>query len=337
MTAVQPLPSRPALPDALRALRPLLAGRAPALDGPSLERLSLSGGTPPVLAACTPLEAPGARAIESASVPLVEAFLDGVQRSRLLGHVAHAPVIFASVAAAIRMRVDRQLRTWHAPRVEHRLLVARERIGEAAFGQLAASGMDVIDTSDVRGGGPLTVHPYALRARALELVALERERLERQLAAAWVAADTPGDGWLWIDGGIAGNLAVDHAARAFGVVKSHTTLYGDDTAVDTVLSLREGERSPAFLVGHAVRRAVASWYLRLRDGAAADPLFGLVRVEIAPPPSDGDRHAFTALCDRLSASILLERAPLSMPDARWDTLSYGVHAVESYLQAVLGA
>ncbi|MBY0491508.1 MAG: hypothetical protein K2R93_16850 [Gemmatimonadaceae bacterium] len=341
MTAAPPLPS---LPDALRALRPLLAGGAPVLDGPSLERLSLSGGEPPVIAACTPLEPPGARRLTPAAAPLVGAFLDGVQRSRLLGHVGHAPVIFASVAAAIRERVDRQLQTWHAPRVARMLLVARDRVGEAAFAQLAESGLPVIDASAAAGNGPVLLHPHALRARALELVALERERLERQLAAAWVAeaeglhpgAAASPDPWLWIDGGIAGNLAIDAGARAFGVVKSHTTLYGDEAAVSAVLSLRSGERSPAFLVGHAARRAVASWYLRLRDGAAADPLFGLVRVEVAPPVADADWEAFTAHCDRLSAGILLERAPLSLPDARWDTLSYGVHAVESYLQAVLG-
>ena len=310
------------------------------LDGPSLERLSLSGGEPPVVAACTPLEPAGARALTPPAEPLVGGFLDGVQRSRLLGHIGHAPVVFASVAAGIRERIDRQLRTWQAPRMARMLLVARDRIGEAAFEQLAASGLTVIDTAAEPGHGPALLHPHALRARALELVALERERLERQLAAAWVAdphrvTETP-DRWLWIDGGIAGNLAIDVGARAFGVVKSHTTLYGDEAAVSAVLSLRRGERSPAFLVGHAARRAVASWYLRLREGAAADPLFGLVRVEVAPPVADADWDAFPSHCDRLSAGILLERAPLSLPDARWDTLSYGVHAVESYLQAVLG-
>jgi hypothetical protein len=223
--------------------------------------------------------------------------------------------------------------------VERLLLVARERIGEAAYAQLVESGLPVVDTSAAAGAPPV-LHPHALRARALELVALERERLERQLATAWVAeraaAPDASEGWLWIDGGIAGNLAIDATAPAFGVVKSHTTLYGDEAAVADVLSLASGERSPAFLVGHAARRAVASWYLRLREGAAADPLFGLVRVEVAPPLADADWEAFTALCDRLSAGILLERAPLSLPDARWDTLSYGVHAVETYLQAVLG-
>jgi hypothetical protein len=127
-------------------------------------------------------------------------------------------------------------------------------------------------------------------------------------------------------------------------VKSHTTLYVDAAAVRAVLALRAGERSPAFLVGRRPRRGVASWYLRLRDAAHGDPLFGLVRVEVAPPEAllapdraSGDvSDAFSQQADRLSSGILLERAPLSLPDARWDTLTYGIHACERYLQAVIG-
>jgi len=96
-------------------------------------------------------------------------------------------------------------------------------------------------------------------------------------------------------------------------------------------------------VGHRPRRAVASWYLRVRAPANGDPLFGLVRVEVVSPPAlldDADhpdgRRAITALCNLLSSAILLERAPVSLPDARWDTLTYGVHAVETYLQSLVG-
>lgn len=325
-----------ALPDVRRALRPLLTGVVASPDGPSLERLGLLAGDPPVVASCTPLEPAGARPITAAAAPVVSAFLDGVQRSRLLGHIGFTPVVFASVAAAIRVRVDRHLHTWGRPRVEHRVLTSRERVGEAAWAQLTEAGLPLLDTTGATPDGRAPLHPHALRGRALELVALERERLERQLAAAWVDPAHPTPGWLWIDGGIAGNVAVDASAPAFGVVKSHTTLYGDAEAVQTVLGLRAGERSPAFLVGHSARRAVASWYLRLRDADSADPLFGLIRVEVAPP-EDPASPAFRARCDWLSGGILLERAPLSLPDARWDTLSYGVHAVESYLQALLGA
>ena len=52
--------------------------------------------------------------------------------------------------------------------------------------------------------------------------------------------------------------------------------------------------------------------------------------------TDDARARLTAHCDRLSAGILAERAPLSLPDPRWDTLTYGIHACEMYLDALVG-
>lgn len=342
--ALPPLPSA-SLQAALAALRPHVGAAREALNGPTLERLVL-GGDAPHIAACTPLETAGARALAAATEPVVAAFLDGVQRSRLIGYIGAAPVVYASVAAAVRERVDRQLRTWQAPRLHRLLLLSRARVGEDTWARLEATGLVLVDLTADPPTADVPVHPHALRARALDLVALEREQLERQLASHWCQRESR---WLWIDGGIAGNLAIDAAAPAFGVVKSHHTLYGDGARIADVLALRAGERSAAFLVGHRQRRAVASWYLRLREASAGDPLFGLVRVEVAPPPALVEasprpddareivRDAFSAHCDRLSAGILLERAPLSLPDARWHTLAYGIHACEQYLQALLGS
>ena len=258
-----------------------------------------------------------------------------------MGYLAGSPLIYASVAAAVRERVTRRLETWREPSVRRALFASRGKLGETAWNQLVDSGVAVVDiTADVADEA-IPVHPFALRARALDLVALEREGLERRLAAEWCRSESR---WLWIDGGISGNLAVDERATAFGVVKSHTTLYGSAEQVEAVLSLKAEERSPAFLVGHRPRRAVASWYLRLRATAGGDPLHGLVRVEISPPMdmldpdqiTDDARARLTAHCDRLSAGILAERAPLSLPDPRWDTLTYGIHACEMYLDALVG-
>lgn len=329
----------------LRTLRPVLAGfdAAPDFQGAPLERLTMRAETPGV-AACRPLEAPGARLMQPAESPVIGAFLDGIQRSRIVAHVHGAPLVFATVAAAVRERVDRRLVTWERPLVHRLLLGSRAALGDARWHQLLDSGAPLVDTDDGSDGTAVDPaaawHPHAVRARALELVALEREQLERQLAAAWCARETR---WLWIDGGVSGNLALDASASAVGVVKSHNTLYGDAASVRAVLALREGERSPAFLVGHRPRRAVASWYLRWRAPVPHDPLFGLIRVEVPPSAAVLDaacppavREAFTAHCDRLSSGMLCERLPVSLPDPRWDTLAYGVHAVETYLQSLIG-
>ncbi len=332
----------PSLRSALRALRALFGDGAlvAAGSGPPLERIAMRSD-PPAVAPCVVLEAPGARPVAVPAEPLVCGFLDGVQRSRVVAYRSGSPLIYASVAAAVRERVARRLETWREPTVRRALFASRAKLGDPAWNQLVDSGVPVVDiTADVTDDA-IPVHPFALRARALDLVALEREGLERRLAAEWCRREVR---WLWIDGGISGNLAVDERATAFGVVKSHTTLYGSASQVESVLALGEAERSPAFLVGHRPRRAVASWYLRLRTAAGGDPLHGLVRVEISPPAdlldpeqvTDDARARLTAHCDRISAGILAERAPLSLPDPRWDTLTYGIHACEMYLDALVG-
>ena len=348
----------------LRALRPLVGARAIDAAGSAmaLERFQRGGDTPSV-SACRPLESSGIRDVPPAAVPGVSAFLDGIQRSRVVGHLHGSPLIHGTVAAVVRRREARKLETWREPRIKHALFGARPQLGEAVWQQLESTGVELIDICAGRGrngrrGGngsddgraqstgadDLPPHPMATRARALELVALERETLERRLAAEWCRTECD---WLWIDGGISGNLAVDETACAFGVVKSHTTLYGDEETVRATLALRTGQRSPVFLAGHRPRRAVASWYLRLRDGADGDPLHGLVRVEVAPAASlvtdesavpDATALArLSAHADMLSSWILAERVPLSRPDPRWDTLTYGVHACENYLKAIIGA
>ncbi len=349
--------SNTSLTTVLRALRPIVGDAAirSASTDTTLERLTPSAD-PPSISRCEPVESGGVRAVAAVAVPIVAAFLDGIQRSRTIGHVRGTPLVFGTVAAVIRQRVERRLTTWQTPRVHRAIFVSRSELGEGMWDQLAASlaanGVPLVDTTEGQPSDAISSHPLAQRARALEAVALEREQAERQLAAQWCAAER---NWLWIDGGIAGNLAVDEQAPAFGVVKSHNTLYGDVCSVREVLAMRQGERSSAFLVGHRPRRAVASWYLRLRDSANGDPLHGLVRVEVAPPasgPASGSAAAealpgtaslrsawpaFTARADAISSWILAEGAPLSLPDPRWATLTYGVSACEQYLKSIIGS
>lgn len=334
----------------LRAVRPWLGAEAQAgalaPEGAPLEAQRREDAQP-VVAPCVLLEPWAPRPIPPAERSGVRGFLDGIQRSRVVAHRHGVPLVAATVAAAIRQRPDRTLVGWEAPLVERWLLVSRQALaqgapdGERAWAGLVATGVPLRDTTEGMAVDALPLHPRALQLRALERVALERERLERLLAAAWCRNPA---GWLWVDGGIAGNVAIDAAAPAFGVVKSHTTLYGTAADLRQLLALPEGARSPLSLVGHRLRRAVASWYLRLRPATASDPLHGLVRVEVAPPTGVADPAgasaegvaALEALATRLSGWILAERAPVALPDPRWDTLTYGIHACERYLAALVG-
>ena len=76
-----------------------------------------------------------------------------------------------------------------------------------------------------------------------------------------------------------------------------------------------------------------SWYLRLREPPSQDPFMGLVRVEVASAADKDPAPAVTRRADEVSQWILAERAPLALPDERWDRMVYGIRDCEEYLRA----
>ena len=260
--------------EALRALRH--AGAVVAAAEPALE-LRPAAPEPPRLQRAEPLEggAVRARRVEGEPVAGIAAFLDGIQESRVLAHwPGGVPLVHGTVAAAIRRRRERTLVAWRTDsvRIERALFVPRAALGDGAWRALEES-YAVRDTLEPGEAGPW--HPQDLTARALSGVQRRREVVETTCAELWCAK---GDGPLFVDGGIAAAGAAAHSDRAIGVVKSHRTLYVDGDALPIVLGLRAGERTTAFTVSSPRRAAVASWYVRLREPAAHDALWGLVRV-----------------------------------------------------------
>jgi len=175
-------------------------------------------------------------------------------------------------------------------------------------------------------------HPFILRDAAIHRVQKDREALEAMLAERWCHLECEP---LFIDGGIGGSERVATAACVVGVVKSHRTLYAEGEALASILRLATGERSSVFRIDSARRTPVASWYLRLRDPAGRDPLWGLVRVETRlPDPGRDVGHDVGALANDVSRWVLAEATPLAMPDARWDKMVYGIRDCEQFLRAV---
>lgn len=310
--------------DALRAVRQ--AGAAVAVVESPLE-LRPVAPEPPRLQRAEPLEGDAVRVRRVPGEPTVgmAAFLDGIQESRVIAHwPGGVPLVHGTVVAAVRLRKARTLVAWRPDgvRVERALFVPRGAIGEAAWDALRV-GCDVRDTLAADEGGPW--HPQEFTARALSAVQRRREAAETACAELWCAE---GGGPLFVDGGIAAAGAGAHSALAIGVVKSHRTLYVDGDALPVVLGLAAGERTTAFTVASPRRAPVASWYLRLREPAAHDALWGLVRVEVAIAGATAER------ADLVSRWLLAERAPVSLPDPRWGALAYGIRLTEEYLRAV---
>jgi len=315
-----------------RQLATLLPEARPAAVGEATLEIVGQGNDAPRLISATVLEGGPLRAQRVFDPPVVgfRAFLDGTQRSELVSFLpGGVPVVLGRVAAVVRERRNHRMHTWHRPLAESRLYCARQLVSPVAWEVLrAAFGSDLVDITD--DGTGLGTHPFALRDAAVHRVQAHREELEQRLAERWCNMEHDP---LFIDGGISGSEKVAVSTCTVGVVKSHRTLYAEGEALTAILSLGPRERSSVFRITSPRRTTVASWYLRLRDPRGHDPMWGLVRVEIAyPPPQDLDRIG--ARAGEVSRWILAESSPLALPDARWDKMVYGVRDCEEFLRAI---
>ena len=313
-----------------RRLAALIPDAAMVAGGGSLERTSFFAQEAPRLDPPELLEDKTVRAHGIAGEPVVRftAFLDGTQSSRVAQYVGGVPIVHGTVAAVIRARADRRMSTWQSPLVRRRLYAPLALLSARVRTALAESGADLFDTTAQRDLD--SIHPFALQDLALQAVQRDRSALERELAEVWCAQHQEE---LFVDGGISESQIVARSPAVVGVVKSHQQLYvhGDD--LGTILRLAAGERSSVTRVSPRSRTPVASWYLRLRSAPGHDPLWGLVRVEIAEP-SGASVKQVGARANEVSRWVLAEALPLALPDGRWDKMVYGIRDCEEFLRAI---
>jgi hypothetical protein len=306
----------------------LLAHRVPGIATvtstvPTLERLEGAHEAPRVIDAQVVENATTARLVPGAARPAFEAFLDGIQESRVATGIRGVPIVWGRIAAVIRQRSNRRLTTWRAPIVEGRLYAPLATLDGETRSALAA--MSVVDTSRPDDDGLVSRHPFHVTEQALHAVQRDRERAERTLAEQWCQEVSQP---LLVDGSISGSDLVAAHRCAVGVVKSHRQLYASPALLDLLFALACGERTPVVRIAPRNRTPVHSWYLRLRDAVAHDALWGIVRVEVAETADPAAR------ADEVSRWVLAERAPLALPDARWDRMAYPVRECEEFLRAI---
>lgn len=253
-------------------------------------------------------------------------FLDGAQKVQVLAYPKGIPVVLGTVSAGIRCRNEKRLTTWkeREPSVERRLYLPLAYLGATKIA--SSERFEIVDTSAADATGvALDAHPLGLVDRAVQLVQESREALENRFSEDWCDSESAP---LFIDGGISGSARIASSPLAIGVVKSHRTLYVDNVSLPILFGLRKGERSSVFRVAPRSRHSIASWYLRIRSANGQDPLWGLVRVEIADTPDAAGR------ADEISRWVLAESSPLSLPDGRWDKMAYGIRDAEEFLRAI---
>jgi len=305
--------------------------------GPTLETTA-TPPEPPRVVSSDVIESTTVRAHRIADPPVAgfEAFLDGAQESRVVHYCDGIPIVFGRVAAVVRQRVLRRMITWKRPETRSRLYVPRGLVPASLWTRIVARGFDPVDTTDAdvtesSDWPEVDAHPFAIAQRALDAVKRERESAERKLAEDWVAIRSEP---VFIDGSIATSDRVSVAPNAVGVIKSHRTLYVSGPAMRVVQSLPLNHRSSVLRVVAYHRTAVASWYLRIRDCAGRDPMWGLLRVETAMPDRGASPQQVADHANLVSRWILAEMMPLSLPDSRWDKMVYGIHDCEEFLKAL---
>jgi hypothetical protein len=259
--------------------------------------------------------------LETISVGLAEAwpgslaFLDGVQRSEIVAYAGASPLLVAEIAAAVRERVDRRLRTV----VEERRTLALGRPATLDAAGTAISGMVPLPLPDDEPPHP--IRDLVNASRALDRA---RGELEIEVGERYRAVST---GWLLIDGALSDSPRWASDPRMVGLSKSHSILPFDGADLERYLRLPVFHRSSIYAPETRSVAPVSAWGLRLWPWEGRDLLHGLVRVEVAPVNGNPEQAS------AISRWVLAERAPISAPDRRWDRLVYGIHSVEQYLRA----
>ncbi len=275
-------------------------------------------------------------------------FLDGVQSSREIGRIGTAPVVVATVGAAVVERRERRfgrMELGGLPGVVRAVILPR-RAGseaEAFWGLLRAAGLAelgpeeapdspdlVLDSTEYMGEVDPTDY-VGMKERAFSRVRTLRERLEGALLRRWEGDDRvlDSDGWIAVDGQLR-----ETTQRAIGLIKSvaRPEFVGKDVAM--LLDLEPGMRTTSFVPDWQLRRSPTdhrtSWYTRTwPPQPGADALGSLMRVE-AP------RDTPPETVDEITCWILAEKAPLARPDPRWPAMIYPIRHVEKTLKPLIG-
>ena len=243
------------------------------------------------------------------------AYLDGIQRSEIIGYAGSAPLFVAELAAAVRERHDRRLQTVVEAR---RTVVLARPVALAAAGDAVAS-LEAIPLPDSE-----PAHPLRDLLNAGEALDQARGALEVVVGSRYRDRSA---GWLVVDGTLSVSAPWAEDPRMVAISKSHSILPFEGADLEHYLRLPCGHRSSVFAPATRSLASVRAWGLRLWPWDNKDLLYGLVRVEVAPC------NGSTEQADAISRWIMADRAPVSAPDRRWDRLLYGMYSVEQYLKA----
>src|SRR5215204_5512615 len=200
-------------------------------------------------------------------------FLDGVQSSQEIGRIEMAPVIVATVAAAIVNRCDRRFSRMplESPPVVVQAVLLPRSVGAAGVEEfwylLSQAGFSELDPDEVPSSPHLILDSaeymaeegpsdyVGMRERSRVRVRALRERLEGGMLRQWEGDDRTledPDAWIAVDGQL--KDIRESNRRAIGLIKSvaRPEFVGKD--VGMLLDLGPGMRTTSFVPDWQLRR-----------------------------------------------------------------------------------
>ncbi len=235
-------------------------------------------------------------------------FIDGVQRTILLGEVNSFPLFLHISGAAIMRRTSKKVIPFSDPVIQFRLITHPDIVFDSH-----------IPVEHVTPSSDMSYFKHSSRLRRQ----LERDFFKKCLKVLG------GDEVIIYDGPLFYSEGLNKDINVVGVVKRHTSFYLEDRR--EIYDISVGERSRAFKFTHGKPPAslqVVSFYSRLFK--QKDPYYGLVRVEV---PSHLIKNKPDI--DGFAGFIFSDRFPISFCENQSDKKLYPISVCEKFLSSKL--
>ena len=252
-------------------------------------------------------------------------FMDGVQRTILIGHIlskSYGALLPLQLHLSGVVIIDDRSKVVYGPETQVKLIVPKKDfLPQAVLDELDET---VVETKDM--GRPS--YDYAtLRKRGYEKSSHLRDELEQKALRNFRKTD----GYLLYDGAIPNIDEFMQRKEIIGLIKTHMTRFLELRDEPKVFTMPAGHRSWLFEIRrrdllHNKEYPIHSCYLRLRK-LGRDPLAGLVRVEVNP--------SATKEIDEICLSIFDERLPVQINTSNWDRKIYPIYRCERIISAHL--
>jgi len=262
--------------------------------------------------------------LSSGQAPL-KYFMDGVQRTLLIGHIlskSYGALLPLQLHLSGVVIVNDEGKVVYGPETQVKLIVPKkEFLPQTVLDRL---GEGVVET---RGMGEPSYDYAKLRKRGYEKSSHLRDELEQKALRNFQKSN----GYLVCDGTIPNMIEFMEREDIIGVVKTHMMRFLKLRDEPKVFTMPTGYRSWLFEVKRRDLMGkrecpIHSCYLRLRE-LGRDPLAGLVRVEINP--------SIKKEVDEICLSIFNERLPVQVETRSWDRKLYPFYRCERIISAHL--